>query len=40
MIEILIGAACFSVLGYYGYLMMQLWDLRQERKKENKRRFD
>ena len=39
MIEIIIGAACFSVLGYYGYLMMQLWDLRQE-KKENKRRFD
>jgi len=39
MIEILIGAACFSALGYYGYLMMKLWDLRQE-EKENKRRFD
>ena len=37
--EILIGAACFSALGYYGYLMMKFVNARQE-EKENKRRFD
>ena len=39
MIEILIGAACFSALGYYGYLMMKFVNVRQK-EKENKRRFD
>ena len=39
MIEILIGAACFSALGYYGYLMMKFVNLRQE-EKENKRRLN
>ena len=39
MIEVLIGAACFSALGYYGYLMMKLVNLRQE-EKENKRRLN
>ena len=39
MIEVLIGAACFSALGYYGYLMMKFVNLRQE-EKENKRRLN
>ena len=39
MIEILIGAACFSALGYYGYLMMKFVNVRQE-EKENKRRLN
>jgi len=37
--EIIIGVACFSALGYYGYLMMKLVDLRQK-EKENKRRLN
>ena len=37
--EILIGAACFSALGYYGYLMMKFVNVRQE-EKENKRRLN
>ena len=37
--EIIIGVACFSALGYYGYLMMKLVNLRQE-EKENKRRLN
>jgi len=39
MIEVLIGAACFSALGYYGYLMMKFVNVRQE-EKENKRRLN